>query len=62
MAVELLTIISLAAAVDPARGVELLPGSTWKSLPFSLLNAALGVLIVLSGNRLSVWHGITARK
>jgi len=34
----------------------------WKSFPFSLGNAALGVLIALTGNRLGFWHGITARK
>ena len=34
----------------------------WKSFPFSLVNAALGLLIALTGNRLGFWHGITARK
>jgi ubiquinone/menaquinone biosynthesis C-methylase UbiE len=34
----------------------------WKGFPFSICNAALGVLIALSGNRLGFWHGITARK
>jgi ubiquinone/menaquinone biosynthesis C-methylase UbiE len=34
----------------------------WKSFPFSICNAALGVLIALTGNRLGFWHGITARK
>jgi ubiquinone/menaquinone biosynthesis C-methylase UbiE len=34
----------------------------WKAFPFSLCNAALGVLLALSGNRLGFWHGITARK
>jgi hypothetical protein len=34
----------------------------WKRFPFSLANAALGVLLALTGNRLGFWHGITARK
>jgi hypothetical protein len=42
-----------------ATSYDYLPG---KGLPFSLFNAALGVLIAVSGNRLGFWHGITARK
>jgi ubiquinone/menaquinone biosynthesis C-methylase UbiE len=34
----------------------------WKAFPFSLVNAGLGFLLALSGNRLGFWHGITARK
>jgi ubiquinone/menaquinone biosynthesis C-methylase UbiE len=34
----------------------------WKGFPFSLLNAALGVLLAITGNRLGFWHGIMARK
>jgi len=34
----------------------------WKSFPSSLVNTALGVLRALTGKRLGLWHGITARK